>query len=209
MSYQDNLKNAFGVLLHPGKETKRQMGIGESLKFYYSVMIIPMILGIILGAVIGMSSGGAVAMISAVLLDYVIVFPIVSILVGAGIYHAIIGKLFKLYKGNYERVVNAFTYMIIPFLLIYWIVLPLSVNSSLLGSTVAVNGIPSGVSALAPIGLLLTVIFGIWALIVSVIALSTQLNISRVKAFGTMVLEGVIIGIIYLVVVLMVTAIAL
>ncbi len=197
----DNFKKAFGVLLHPGKETKRSMGIGDALKFYYSVMIIPMIIGIIFGAVMGVISPGLMAVsIVGVIIYYLIMFPL-SILVNAGIYHVIIGKLFKMYKGKYDKVVSAFTYAIMPMVLVYWIILPITGGATALNSG-SVLGSAATIGAAFAFGLVLAIIFGIWSFVVMVMGLSNQLNMSRLKAFGTLILEGVIVGIIYIVVLL-------
>jgi len=191
----ETLKEAFGVLLHPGQGTKRQMSIGEALKFYYSVMIIPLILGIILSVAMG-----AATFAVSVIIVYIISLPLV-ILIDAGIYHIIIGKLFRLYKGSYDRVVNAFTYAIMPAVFIYWIVLGLTGGSSALSTGGLALGVSTAYGAVSIAGLILTLIFGVWSFIVMIVALAGQLNMSRLKAFGTLILEGVVIGIIYLVII--------
>ncbi len=202
MSYMETLKEAFDVMLHPGQGTKRQMSIGEALKFYYKVMIIPLIVGIIFSFAMGaIFAGAAVAALSVMILYYIIAFPI-GILIDAGIYHIIIGKLFRLYKGSYDRVVNAFTYAIIPAVFVYWIVLGMTGSSIALGAGGHLAlGASSAFGAVGIAGLILTLIFGVWSFIIMIVALAGQLNMSRLKAFGTLILEGVIIGIIYTVII--------
>ncbi|MCL5112485.1 MAG: hypothetical protein M1500_02105 [Candidatus Marsarchaeota archaeon] len=196
MSYVDNMHRALDALLHPGKATKKSMGIVEALKFYYTIMIIPLILGIIISIVLNTSDIGiGVAAVVGILLTFIVFFPL-GILVDAGIYHLIIGKLFKLYKGNYAKPVSAFTYAIMPSVLIYWLVGPLTASNGFLGRFSAVT--PS-IGAAYLFGAILSVIFGIWSIVVMIIALSNQLSISRLKALGTLLLEWFIVGVIAMV----------
>ena len=196
MDIATEFKNAYGTaigaMLHPGDATKKTMSVGDALKFYYLLMIIPLILGVIVAAATGshVSSnpllGTAVGtmMIILMLLIYIVIIP-VGIIVDSGIYHLIIKSLFKMYKQNYNAAFTAFTYGMIPVILVYWLLsVPL-------------------------LGMVLIIIFGLWALIVEIIAISNQLSMSRLKAFGTILLDGIVVGIIMYVVVAVVGLAAL
>ena len=196
MSIMDNLKSAFDVLLHPGKETKKGMSIGDALKFYYSVMIIPLILGVIVSLALNASNlTVGVISVAGILLSFVVLFPI-GILVDAGLYHLVIGRLFKLYKGDYSKPVMAFTYAMMPSVLVYWLVGPLTSKAGFLGG---LAGVAPALGATYVVGEVLSIIFGIWSIVIMIIALSNQVAISRLKALGTLLLEWIIIGIILIV----------
>ncbi len=177
MGFADTLKGAFNAILHPKSGTTQSMSIGGALKFYYTIMIIPLILGIVLSYVFG---GAATGLLTAgtVALSLIITIPL-SILIGGGVYYLIIGLLFKMFKADYSKVVTAFTYASVPYVFLIWIIAPLT-----------------GSLSLAEIGLVIEIIAGIWSFITILFSLSNQLSISKIKAFGTLVLETVIVGII-------------
>jgi len=193
VSIMDDVKRAFDVMLHPGKATKKGMSIGEALKFYYMVMIIPLILGVIVSLALNTSDIiTGVASAAYVIAVLVVGFPI-GILVNAGIYHAIIGKLFKMYKGGYPKAVTAFTFGAMPSVLIYWLTGPLGAGAAFLrvfGTVGAITGISYAID------MVLSAIFGVWAVVVLIIALSNQMIMSRLKAFGTWLLMAFIVGVI-------------
>ena len=177
--FKNTYSTAINAMLHPGKMTRKTMSVGDALKFYYVLMIIPMVLGVIMSAAIGshvssnpLFGGLAGAMlIILMLLIYLVIIPI-NIIIASGFYHLIIKRLFKMYTRNYDAAFTAFTYGIIPIALVYWL-LPVPV-----------------------LGFALIAIFSLWTLILEIIAISNQLSMSRLKAFGTLLLEGVVMSII-------------
>lgn len=186
MGYMDTVRDAFGVFLHPKSATSRSMSIGDSLKFYYKIMIIPLILGVIVSYLLGSAAGVGLTLAGTIAAYFIILYPL-GILVDGGIYHILIGKLFKLYRAGYARVVSAYTYGIIPSIFIAWIAMPLYSAHAAATPTL---------SATYVAGIVLLTIFGIWSFIIILFALSNQLQISKLKAFGTLILEGVIVSII-------------
>lgn len=182
MGYMDTIRDAFGVFLHPKSATSGGMSIGASLKFYYKIMIIPLILGVIVGYLLGSTAGIGLTLAGTMAAYFIILYPL-GILVDAGIYHILIGKLFRLYRAGYARVVSAYTYGIIPSIFIAWIAMPLYSTHAAVMLTL---------SATYVAGLVLLAIFTIWSFIVILFALSNQLQISKLKAFGTLILEGAI-----------------
>lgn len=197
MTFVENWKDAVDIVLHPVRSTSMKMTIKESLKFYFSIMIIPMILGIILSIIIQIWYVSLV-----VVLYFLLIFPI-SILVNAGIYHIIIGRIFRFYKGNYTRVVNAFTFSLVPTVFIYWIVIPLVFNSNFMIFKLGASATTTSVL----VGFVLITIIEVWSFIIMLFALSNQLSISKLKSFGTLILEGVIVFLAVVAVSMIITAI--
>lgn len=183
MGFSETLKEAFNAILHPKDGTTQSRSVSGALKFYYMVMIIPLILGIVLSYLLGGSTLGLVA-VGTIALSLIIMIPL-SILISGGIYYVIIGMLFKMFKADYSKVVTAFTYAVIPYLFLIWIITPLT----------------SSLSSLAEIGIGLEIIAIIWSFITLLFALSNQLSISKLKAFGTLLLESIILGIISFIIV--------
>ncbi len=187
MGFADTLKEAFNAILHPKSGTAQSMSTGGALKFYYTIMVIPLILSIILGYI---SGGAAVGLLIAgsAALSLIVSIPL-SILIGAGVYYVIIGSLFKLFRAEYSKVVTAFTYAVVPYVFLMWIITPLTASLSL-----------------ATVGSVIEIIAAIWSFITILFALSNQLSMSKLKAFGTMVLEGVIVGVIVFIITFLVGA---
>jgi hypothetical protein len=183
MGFSETLKEAFNAILHPKDGTTQSRSVSGALKFYYMVMIIPLVLGIVLSYLLGGSTLGLVA-VGTIALSLIIMIPL-SILISGGIYYVIIGMLFKMFKADYSKVVTAFTYAVIPYLFLIWIITPLT----------------SSLSSLAEIGIGLEIIAIIWSFITLLFALSNQLSISKLKAFGTLLLESIIVGIISFIIV--------
>ena len=183
MGFSETLKEAFNAILHPKDGTTQSRSVSGALKFYYMVMIIPLVLGIVLSYLLGGSTLGLVA-VGTIALSLIIMIPL-SILISGGIYYVIIGMLFKMFKADYSKVVTAFTYAVIPYLFLIWIITPLT----------------SSLSSLAEIGIGLEIIAIIWSFITLLFALSNQLSISKLKAFGTLLLESIILGIISFIIV--------
>ncbi len=53
VKYNDYLKFWMDVLVHPGKATKRALTIKDALKLYYTLAIIPVVLGVVMVFVFG------------------------------------------------------------------------------------------------------------------------------------------------------------
>ncbi len=164
--FEAYLRKAFDVVLSPGRGTNKAMDIRGSLRFYYNIMIIPLILGVLITLLIG---GPAAAGLNAVAI--LVILPL-SVLVNSIVYHLLIGRLFGMYTQDYERVFGAFTYGIVPVVLVYWFI-----------------GIPI-------IGAVIVALASVWGYIVQIIALSNLLRMSRLRAFATTILSAVVVFII-------------
>ncbi len=162
--FESYLRKAFDVALSPGRSTAKPMTMQESLRFYYNIMVIPLILGVLISLLVG-----GIASAGLVVLALLVIVPI-SVFINSAIYHLIIGMLFNIYRSDYERVFSAFTYGIVPVVLVYWLVrVPL-------------------------IGVIIAGIFAIWGYVVQIIALSNILRMSRLKAFATTLLSGIVLA---------------
>jgi hypothetical protein len=190
MKYVDYLRFWIDVLAHPGKATKRALGVKAALKLYYLLSIIPLVLGLVVVYAVGgfnpfsTSSPGMfgfvypaqsayrlAAGVGYILLLFLVIIPL-DILINSGIYHLLMGKLFKFYNKDYAKVFTAALYGVLPALLVYWLY-------------------PAGLLGLVIIG-----IFGLWGFIVEIIAFSNQLGMSRFKAFCTFLLYVAIVAVI-------------
>ncbi|MGC8495875.1 MAG: hypothetical protein ACP5MX_01560 [Candidatus Micrarchaeia archaeon] len=183
----NNYKIAFDAILHPGTSTKKAMSIGDAIKFYYSIAIIPLVLGIIISIAIGthvsklMPFGAVAGLAMAALLFamYAVIMPI-GIVIDSGVYHIVIKRLFNMYNKDYRAVFSAFTYAMIPAILFYWLIM------------------------IPVLGFVVLLLMGVWSFIIEIIALANLLSMSRLKALGTIILEGIVVGIIVFIIALVV-----
>ena len=88
MGYTDTLGKALRVFLNPKAATSNSMSVGDSLKFYYKLMPIPLVLGLIVSFLVAkfiapLAGYGIVAMIAVY---FIIGFPL-GIIIDGGIYH--------------------------------------------------------------------------------------------------------------------------
>lgn len=59
MAFSSDVKNAYGSLLHPGKNTSRNLDVYSAMKVYYSASILPFILFLIFGIAFSLYAGGS------------------------------------------------------------------------------------------------------------------------------------------------------
>jgi len=159
-------KNAIEVMIHPGLATKTQMGIADALKFYYTIALIPMLFGVLLSLIFG-SHHILFALIVVVAL-YLVFFPI-GAFINSGIYHIIIKNLFDVYKQEYSAAFLAYIYSLVPVVFFFW-VFPIYI-----------------------LAFVLIAVSFLWSFIVLMIAISNLLSMSRLKAFGTILLSDIIL----------------
>ncbi|MGC8669695.1 MAG: YIP1 family protein [Candidatus Micrarchaeia archaeon] len=183
-NFFDEYKKAINIMVHPGKNTKEGMSIKESLKFIYTISLIPLVIGLLLTLLLSNSQiaqsplsivlGGGIGFVQStifLLLIYLVLIPL-SVLIDSGFYHLIIKRLFGMYKKTYDYAFTAFTYSIIPLVFIYWTIhIPI-------------------------VNILLLILFGIWSFVIEIFALSNLMGISRLMALGTIILSDVIVAVI-------------
>ena len=201
MKYNDYLKFWMDVLVHPGKATKRALTIKDALKLYYTLAIIPVVLGVVMVFVFGgvRSFSSSTSMFAAFpslmgllstygleigigyLLFAILVMTPINAFINSGVYHLLIGRLFKIYDKKYPKVFTAAIFGTLPALMVYWLY-------------------PSGI-----VGTVVMGIFGLWGVIVEIIAFSNQLGMSRIKTLGTFVLYIAVVAAIVFVLALLVS----
>lgn len=194
MSYSDELRFFWDMVWHPGKASKRKLDLGGAVKLYYKVALLPFILYVAIGIIAVMlginthtfpsssmvySLGGfakslayGLVIVGAIALFF-IVMPL-SIAIDALIYQ-LIGKFFlNVWKGNYDKTFSALVFALFPLLLLLWLSVIPFLNS------------------------IFIVVAPIWAIVVLVIALSAQQNITRLNAALVMLLKVIILLIVFL-----------
>ena len=186
--FVDSYRKAFGIMLHPGKNARGALSLGDALKFYYTIAIIPLILGValslltnasFLGVFGGLSGSSALTNGAAApgnglsfalyMIAFFLVLVPIGLLFDTAMYHVIIKSLLKIYNKPYATAFTAFTYAIIPGIMVYWL-LPLGI-----------------------LGFLVILLFGIWSFVVEIISLSNLLSISRLMALGSLILDEIIV----------------
>ncbi|MCL5434338.1 MAG: hypothetical protein M1559_01325 [Candidatus Marsarchaeota archaeon] len=194
--FVDSYKKAFGIMLHPGKNARGALSLGDALKFYYTIAIIPLILGVALSLLtnasfLGMFGGlsgssafapGAAApgsglLFAVYLIAFFVVLAPIGLLFDTAMYHIIIKSLLKIYNKPYATAFTAFTYAIIPAVLVYWLM-------------------PLGV-----LGFMVILLFGIWSFVIEIISLSNLLSISRLMALGSLILDEIIVTVIFYIII--------
>lgn len=241
MGIFSDFKSIIEVMLHPKEVTRsRRDDVGSAIKYYYSAAAIPIVISVIITiiaflvippqAAIALSTSGTATStggmysllfpkifstllpLEVALVTVGLVLAPIAALVYAGLYHLIIGRLFKMYKGDYGKVVAPFIYASLPRLLIVWLtqiiqVLSILAMISVFSSAALHTASPLGaLSLISPtivygvISGIISLVIGVWSLVVVVLSLSANLKMSGLKAFGTLLLAGVIILVIVAVV---------
>ncbi|MDE1860694.1 MAG: hypothetical protein KGH72_03160 [Candidatus Micrarchaeota archaeon] len=138
----DDYKNIFNIMLHPGDATKKAMGVGDGIVFFWKSAAIPFILQLIevilfaslftaalgplmMAAGSSSSTGGVVSGLIAgatvvfVVLLFVIIVPI-AMIIGAAIVY-VIGKYLLGFKGDYANTFTGIVYGTAAVYALIWI----------------------------------------------------------------------------------------
>jgi hypothetical protein len=180
MEIFDNFKKALDRCTNPNKNTDK-MDVMDAIKYYYKVMILPMIasiaIALIVGSVATLSpiSTGAFGIVSAVFaaVSFLILFPI-GMLLSAAVIQLFSKMVFGIFKGNYSKTFTAMMFGTLPVVLFYWL-------------------------TYIPILGMLILLFAIWSIYVTTVSLSKQQNVSIGKAFLGWLIPTVILAVIELV----------
>ncbi|EQD48774.1 conserved hypothetical protein, membrane [mine drainage metagenome] len=189
MNSGNPLMKGIRSIFHPGRETSGSLDIWGSLKIYYSVAIISIILTAIVTGIMAMAgiypsngispySAGIASLLPASISTISIVSAVIGMLVVVpillfimAIIYQLIGRNFlNAWKGSYEKTFAAAMFGVLPAILFYWAM-----------------SIPIA-------GIVLAFIFSIWDFVVLTIALSSQHKIERTKSI-IVVLVGAIFSI--------------
>lgn len=188
-------KAAFDATLHPNSNNQN-MSVSETLTFYYKAIIIPLIAVIVVGVILYFTwhpvmispySGIIPQLYKLLGNSYFIAYPVfyllilapVALLADAALYQLLAKMLLKIWKGTYNRTLTALMFGSMPAVLFVWL-------------------------WSIPVLYLLIVVFAIWGLMVSIISLSKQQNISGMRALGGILASLAIV----LLVVIVITIIA-
>ncbi len=184
MSILDNFKEALGRCTNPNKNTGK-MEVMDALKYYYRVMILPMIVSVVLALIFGIFVGSALGgvgsifggVVTAVIaVVYFIVLIPIGLLFSAAVLQLFAKMVFGIYKGNYSRTFTAVMFGALPVILFYWL-------------------------GFIPVLGMLLLVFGLWSIYTTVVSLSKQHNISLGKAFLGWIITAVILAVIEIVLV--------
>jgi hypothetical protein len=180
MIFVDDLKRGVDIALHPKREAGGKMTMGEAIRFYYKFSVIPTVLFIISSAIFA-NSASAFAMplkyfasygaVGAALLAaamFWILEPL-GMAIDAAIFHFFGKTVLKSFKNRYDATFTAMVYAILPALLLYWL------------TPIPIIGIAA---IIAVVG---------WELIVLILALSRQQNVSAMRAVGVVLLATVVV----------------
>ncbi|MCL5404827.1 MAG: hypothetical protein M1125_03250 [Candidatus Marsarchaeota archaeon] len=196
-SFLDYTKSAFYIIMHPGSVSDTY-GVGDALIFYYKASILPAILAAIVGGLLGYAFGSlafsglatlskgiallhlaapVLALMAAVYgLAYVLIFIPIGIVINAAVYQFFAKILFKIWKKDISRTLTAIMYSALPIALFFWL------------------------SFIPVIGLIVIMALAVWEFIILIISLARQQGISGWRAFGGILVSGVVLAIIIFVI---------
>lgn len=171
MSFGEDLRFAYGILLHPSAASRRRMEIGECLKFYYRLTIIPFILFLLFGYVSNRMGfynsrfftliGPTAGTVFIDVLFFWIAVPL-GVVLNSFIYQLVSKFFLRIWRGTLDRTFQAVLFGQLPPVLFYWL-------------------IPIPIARVAYL-----VLFPIWGLVVIVISLSVQQRVTRLQAFAAL-----------------------
>jgi len=171
MGFEKELRHAWEALWHPSHAGKRKLGIEGALKYYYSVAVVGFVLYLIIGymkiwsgvavhtylsTMLGLHTG-YIALFAYAILFFFVLGPI-SLFIDSALYHVVGKKFLKEWHGDYSKTFTATALAITPAILLAWFSFAPYINSVLL------------------------LIAAIWALVILVITLSEQQNVTRTTA---------------------------
>ena len=192
LSFWGYTKKALDIALHPSS-VNQSYGVGDAIAFYYKAALIPAIAAAVLGFVLLFAFGSLalgifsvfkdfgiaayapalMGIIGAVLgLAYVLLFIPIGIIVDGAIYHFFAKTLFKLWKNDISKTITATMYAAFPAMLLMW-------------------------AFFIPIlGIVVAIVASVWSFIVLIISMARQQQVSGWRAFGGILISGIVLGII-------------
>ncbi len=166
MSFIEKIKDAFNIILHPS-QAKRKENITDVLAFYFAVSIIPTILLIVADSIFAFNPFLLPLFIISAIIFYAVI-PL-GVFIDSGIYYLIIKKLFNLYNGDFKDTYTAFIYATLPYILFYWL------------------------TVFPVIGGMFFLVILLWDFVIAIVVLSKMFKMSKLKAFGTLLLDFVVV----------------
>ncbi|MFI5412377.1 MAG: hypothetical protein ACHQX1_00615 [Candidatus Micrarchaeales archaeon] len=207
MIFVDELKWAFGVMLHPEQNTKKTMDSIEAFLMYYKASLIPVLIAIIIEVILGSLLWSSI--ISSIQ-PFVSSIPIIGSIIGPVI-GAFAASIFV-------------ALLIAATILLVWIIIPLSVflnsiiyhvvgkyifrifknefdtTASAFAYSVAPYAALAWTIAIPAINILVFIIAAGWQITILVYSLANQEEISKTKAGLLIFVLGIIASIVWLII---------
>jgi len=192
LSLIDYTKKALDIALHPGKVNESYNNIGDALTFYYKAAIIPAIAAAVLGFILLFAVGslglglfasilGGFAALGGIIfglvgaifiLAYILVLVPISIVINAAIYQLFAKRIFKIWNKPLPKTLTAVMFAAFPVMLLFWtIFIPIA-------------------------GEIILIAAGIWSFIILIISMARQQQVSGWRAFGGILVSGIILSVI-------------
>lgn len=197
-----------GTLLRPQNITKNFMYVGQSIKYYYRLSVIPALIFIFVGLLFGTSIpafgissstifnygfGGLLGLTIAILITLWILTPI-RIIIFSSLTHLFGKHIFGLFRNSYDNTFAAEVYGITPALMFSWAPLLGVAGFSLVYASTAIYTAPHTSLAVpiiySMVGLFLLFITDIWSIGITLIALANQQGVSKLKALFAVTVAG-------------------
>ena len=189
MSCKEELRFLWNLVWDPAKYTKRKLNFGAAIRLYYMLAAVPFVAYVVLGLIsvylglpshrigathlltplyILFASSSYLSVIWGGIVLFFILLPI-GMAIDAVVYQIIVKFFLNMWKGSYDTTFTALVYSSFPILLLLWLsVLPLF-NS------------------------LFIIVAPIWSIVVLVIALSNQQNVTRLNALLAIVIKSALL----------------
>ena len=212
MDIVKDFKDGLDRIIHPNKN-RDKMSIEKALRFYYRVMVLPLIVSLVLGFIFGSFYGpmslfslfgpvsghggilSGILSVVYVLLIFLVLIP-VEIIINAAILQLFSKLIFKIWKGDISKTVTAVMFSELPVVLFYWLLFIPIVKYVVI--------IPIIIATI--LALLITIILELWSIYVLVVSLAVQHNISKLRAFAGWLLPIVILFVVVEVLIILVFA---
>ena len=180
MAFSDQFKLAYKVMFKPNKTTFTDRPIGDMLKFYYKILAIPLIAFIILELVLyayGLGSIGSPIFLGAQLTT-IILFMLIGNLIAFFVWAVIIhlfGMALGQFKRSFDNTLTGVIYGAVPTALFIWVL------------------------ALPIFGIYLFMLFALWGLIITIMAVANQQRISKKASLGVFIAIFIVLLLIVLI----------
>ncbi len=189
MSYTKELKYFWNLIWNPDSGAKRQLDVGNALRLYYTLAILPFIAYLVIGGImlaLGHATSGVggdtvfaplyamaksfsyVSLFWNAIVLFFVALPI-GIAIDAMIYQ-VIGKFFlKAWNGDYAKTFTAVTLSVFPVLFLAWI------------DTIPV------------LNTIFIVLVPIWSIVVFVTVLAAQQKLTRLNAMLMLLIKSLLV----------------
>ncbi|ASI14281.1 multipass membrane protein [Candidatus Mancarchaeum acidiphilum] len=179
-----DFKAGINAAMHPSSNTQN-MSLGQAIGFYYRASVLPGIIALIIDGIIGfvLSPSEGVLALATIVGSLWIALPL-GIIIDAAIYQFFDKMLFGIFNEDISKTATATMFAEMPVLALAFLYF-----------------LPS-VGALTYLKDVFGIIIGIWGIIVLTISFREQQKISTGKAILAWLLPGIILGVIFAIIIL-------